>query len=229
MGRGRSGATGTRGRGRVETGELQLPNGSTAEFDGDLVYGQKDPNIPPAARQAVEQWEAKRVKAKVEYAYSVTEDGDPIGPEKRGSKGSVRVPYTYHDTKDATFTHIHPRGSDGILGGTFSRADMRNFAIFDNKTVRAAAGEGTYSISKNANFDRQGFLSYVKQIDGNFSKNMKAKDDSLVSRVRSGNLDWGGYQKAYAKEFNTELVSLHNAYLAGQKKYGYTYTLEERP
>lgn len=214
------------GRGSY-SGELALPDGSKIEFDGTLRTGKKDAALSQTQRKAVEDWESKRVKNKVEYAFSVDADGNPVGKEVRGRKDSVRVPRTYHDTDDAVFTHIHPR-QDGILGGTFSQADLNNFANYKNKTVRAAAKEGTYSISKSANFDKSGFKAFVEQAEREFDAELGRKSRTRTQAIKEGNLSWADYNKAYAKDFNTALVNLHNKYLSGQKTYGYTYTLEPR-
>lgn len=122
------GSRGGRRGGGVAKGELTLPDGSKIEFDGELIFGGNDKAIPQAVRKNLDDWENKRYKAKIEYAMSYYPDGTPIGAEKRGGKGSVRTPYSYHATEGATFTHNHPRG-DGMLGGTFSPADLRNFAF----------------------------------------------------------------------------------------------------
>ena len=44
--------------------------------------------------------------------------------------------------------------------------------------------------------------------------------------VQSDRARYEEYSKKSAKEFNTMLVNLHNAYKQGEKQYGYTYTLE---
>ena len=222
-GRGASGG----GGGGGATGELVLPNGSKIEFEGTLHYDGDDKALSGASRTAITNWEAKRVKNKVEYAFAVDANGNPIGKEVRGSKGSVRSPYAFHDTPDCAFTHIHPRG-DGILGGTFSGADLRNFANYRNKTVRAAAKEGTYSISKGKNFNKDGFKAFARQADANFSANYRKRSSALNKQYREGKISsYADYSKASAKIFNTCLVELHNELRGGQKKYGYTYTLEK--
>lgn len=213
------------GGGGGSTGELVLPDGSKIEFEGDLKYGGDDPNVSGQTRQAITSWETKRGKAKIEYAYAVDADGNPVGAEVRGGKGSVRVPVSFHDTQDATFTHIHPRG-DGMLGGTFSGKDLSNFSKYANKTVRAKAKEGTYSISKKKGFDKAGFQSYVSSSTAKRRADYSAKTKSLMSDYRSGKITYDAYLKGNAKAFNTYLVNQHNDLLAGQKKYGYTYTLE---
>lgn len=229
-GRGAS-AAGSAGGGFVATAtnEVAFPGGETAQFDGELRYGEKDPTLSPTVRQNVEAWEEKRANAKVEYAYSVDADGNPIGPEVRGGKGSVRTPSSYHNTEDATFTHIHPReANSGTLGGTFSQGDLINFATKRNTTERAVAREGTYSISKLDNFDQAGFLAYVRNADRNFDREYRTATRQLTSSIRNGSISYDDYLAQNARAFNTALVNLHNAYIAGQQQYGYTYTLEQR-
>lgn len=211
--------------GYTAKGELKLPDGSKIEFDGDLKYYGNDKTVKGAVRQSIEAWETKRAKAKIEYAYSVDANGNMIDRERKGGKGSVRASYPMHNTPGATFTHIHPR-EDGVLGGTFSTADLNNFARFANTTVRAKAKEGTYSISKGKNFDAIGFMSYVKQADYSANKDYKSKMKVLNKQYRESSISYDEYYKKSAKEFNTMLVNLHNAYKQGEKQYGYTYTLE---
>lgn len=222
-GRGASSSTG-RG-GSSATGELILPNGSKIEFDGELKFGGKDTTLTKETRKTIEAWEEKRVKNKVEYAYSVKEDGTPIGPEVRGSKGSVSSPLSYKQD-GATFTHIHPRG-DGMLGGTFSDKDLYNFANTGCKTTRAKAKEGAYSISKTDKFDAQGFKGFVHGANKQFESSYRAKVNSMANDYKSGKISYDDYKKGNAKAFNTALVELHNIYASGQKQYGYKYTLEK--
>lgn len=220
------GASGGGGGGGGATGELVLPNGSKIEFEGTLHYDGNDKALTGTARTVITGWEAKRVKNKVEYAYAVDADGNPIGPEVRGSKGSVRTPFAYHDSPDGTFTHIHPRG-DGMLGGTFSKADLFNFANHRQKTERAAAKEGTYSISKNKNFDAAGFKSFASKANADFRANYNKRCSAAGKAYREGKISYEDYAKANAKAFNTSLVEMHNTLRSGQKQYGYIYTLEK--
>lgn len=219
---------GTKGGGVTGTasGELVLPDGSKIEFDGDLNYGKKDSTLSPAVRKEVETWENKRRKNKIEYAYSVNPDGTPIGAEVKGGRGSVRTPLSYHDTDGATFTHIHPRG-EGMIGGTFSLQDLRNFATKKNTTERAAAKEGTYSISKGKNFDKDGFLKMAVKADSDFMSDYKSSRKKLDAKYLSGEMNYDNYAKASAKAFNTSLVKLHETLRQNQSKYGYEYTLEQ--
>lgn len=224
-GRGASSAGG--GGGGSAQGELTLPDGSKVEFDGELKYGADDAALTGKQRIAVGNWEEGRVGGKIEYGYAVDADGNPIGREVRGGKHSVRTPYSYHEGEGTVFTHIHPRG-DGMLGGSFSQADVRSFAMRSGTTLRAAAKEGTYSMSKTKNFNRTGFLSHTAKADSTFRKSLRDGVKPLEDAYRSKKISYDDYLKGYAKVFNTALVGLHNDYLAGQKQYGYTYTLERR-
>lgn len=219
-GRGASGG----GGGSGAKGELTLPNGSKVEFDGTLHYDGDDKALTGASRQLITAWEDKRRGAKIEYAYATDANGNPIGKEVRGGKGSVAMPYTFHMAE--TSTHIHPRG-DGLLGGTFSTADLTNFANFGNKTKRAAAKEGTYSITKGKNFDAVGFKNYIHQANADCRTKYSARAKDLANKAKSGKMSYDDYKLASAKSFNTFLVDLHGAYRSGQKTYGYTYTLEK--
>lgn len=219
------GASSSGGSGGSSSGELILPNGSKIEFEGELKFGKKDPTLTKEARKTIEDWEEKRVKNKLEYAYSVMEDGTPVGAEVRGSKGSVRSPLSYSQ-EGATLTHIHPR-EEGLLGGTFSEADLYAFAKNPSKTTRARAKEGAYSISKNDNFDAQGFKGFVHGANKQFVSIYRTKVRELSNNYKSGKISYNDYAKGNAKAFNTALIELHNIYSSGQKTYGYSYTLEK--
>ena len=228
-------------RGGERGGKKTLPQGVTAqeksgmkvgndvyEFEGELNYGENDPRVTKFARPVLEAWENKRRSNKIEYAYCVDVDGDVIGTEAKGGKGSVRVPLKFHMQPDSTFTHIHPRPEgSGYLGGTFSDADLNNFAKGNNRTARAAAKEGTYSLSKLSNFDKNGFMSFVKASDSEFEKAVRASNKEIDSLYLNAKLSYSDYTKQRAKSFNTALINLHEKYRQNQEKYGYVYTLEK--
>ena len=150
-------------------GSSKVTKANTLNFDGDVVeldgeplkYGEKDytPRGFTGESAAVEAFENKRYKSKVEYATVIDEDGNVL-EETRGGKGSVRTSgLAMMDGK--TLSHVHPR-EKGELGGTFSEADLRNWAAFDNmRTYRATCKEGTYSISKQAGFKRYMVAEYA--------------------------------------------------------------------
>ena len=225
MGRGASKAGGTK---------IAAPKGVTTVTAGNdvidlsetpLVYGSNDPNVTGNARKAIEDWEEKRVKNKIEFNYSVDQDGNPLHKEVRGGRGSVRVPRA--GLQDgAIHSHIHPR-EEGILGGTFSDGDMYNFADYGVSTYRAKAKEGAYSISKTKDFDKPGFKSYIKDINSKYDKEVKSKINVINEKMRTDkNYHYDQYSKDFNKIVNGGLVALHNDMIAGQKKYGYSYTLE---
>ena len=221
------GGRGGRRGGVSAKGELTLPDGSKIEFDGELIFDGDDKTIPQAVRKNLDDWENKRYGNKVEYAISYYPDGTPIGKEVRGGKGSVRTPYNFHMTDGATFTHNHPRG-DGMLGGTFSNADLGNFALGGNTTYRATAKEGTYSISKGKNFDTKGFTSYYKNESAKVRQNYENETNKLRKSYRNSEISYDDYVLKAGKAFNTYLVQQHEVLRKGQKQYGYTYTLEKR-
>lgn len=231
MAKGSRGGTNNSGGGitRTASGQLDFPDGTKVEFDGDLNYGKKDSALSPTVRKEIETWENKRRKNKVEYAYSVNPDGTPIGPEIKGGRGSVSTPSVYHNTPDATFTHIHPRGKgqEGYLGGTFSLADLRNFALKANKTERAAAKEGTYSISKTKKFDKDGFMRLARTADAEFGSSYRAGIKLLNAQYKSSNMSYSEYSQRATKIFNNAIIKLHETYRQNQSKYGYEYTLEQ--
>ena len=222
---GRGASSGGGGGKGSASGELTLPNGTKIEFEGKLNFDGNDPNLTGATRQAITSWEDKRRKQKIEYAYATDANGNPIGKEIRGGKSKVRTPIQYHASNGGTFTHIHPR-SDGMLGGTFSGADLNNFANFSQRTMRAAAKEGTYSISKGANFNPTGFKKHVAKAQKDFNTSYQSRVNAIYNEYKVGKITYAEYKTRNAKAFNTALVELHEAYRSKQKDYGYTYTLE---
>ena len=201
-----------------------------------LVYGKLDPSISPAERRALEAQEDKRRNAAVEYAYAVQADGSPATDiygnplkEKRGGKGSCAVPYRMW-VQDGTLTHNHPRTGDetGMLGGTFSTADIDGFASRGLRTMRAAAAEGTYSISKGKNFNSSGLRKYRLEIERTANSAARQKVLDAGERYKRGEISRTQLMKAATEATNAALVQIHNGLIAGQQQYGYVYTLERR-
>lgn len=225
MGRGSSKGGGAKGGGAT----IVNTDDGTIDLTGTpLVYGDDDAAVSGNARANIEAWEAKRVKNKVEYNYSVDQNGDQIDQEVKGGKTSVRVPVS-HLQEGAIHTHIHPREDAGTLGGTFSDGDLRNFANYGVKTYRAKAKEGAYSITKAEGFNRDGFKSFVTDLFARENASRQSNFERIRQKVRNGdyNSDYKQYVKDITQNFNGFLVSVHNGLISGQKQYGYTYTLEK--
>lgn len=231
MGRGNSKISGANSGGRYAAKEVVVQSGDTVDLsDSPLVYGGNDTILTQAQRDRVKIQEDKRLSAKSEYAIIVDENGLVRGGEYHGGKGSVKMPASLFNNENAVFTHNHPRGAgqEGILGGTFSDADLDNFASLKIKSSRASAAEGTYSISKTNKFNSAGFKSYVGQMDAKAARKMNAKQKALGNDYDAGKITYSDYSKAFNKAFNEYLIDRHNGLLAGQKAYGYSYTLERR-
>ena len=197
--------------------------------DNPLVYGKKDPAVTGVIRQAMEAQEKKRSDAKIEYALGVRADGSVVAKEFKGSKNSCPVlPQVFAIA--TTFTHNHPRGKgeEGLLGGTFSPQDLKVFGNNKVKTFRASAAEGTYSITKGQFFDRLGFFHFQTNLSDTEMKAHNSRKSSYLKDVANKKISYGQYMTKCDASFNKMLVNVHNGLLAGQQKYGYTYTLEAK-
>lgn len=181
-------------------------------FDGTLKYG-KD-NLAETVRKNIENWEKKRVKNKIEYAIVLDANGNVIGTEIKGGKSSAKIPASYTATPNSIMSHVHPRGS-GVLGGTFSYADVRSFANNNLQTIRATAKEGTYSMSKTPKFNKDGFKQYAQEVEKRVGGKLKEARNTLQTDVFYGKLNSVEANKRYNKAFNNALVELHNAYRDG--------------
>lgn len=225
MGRGTS-----KGGGANSVNEVTVQSGNVVKLNSPLVYGDKDPNVDGAMRASLEKQEAKRLKSKIEYGYPVGEDGKTkFGGEIRGGRDGVAVP-VYALQNSAAYTHNHPRGKgeENDLGGTFSTQDITVFANYNVKTFRASAAEGTYSISKGKNFDGMGLKAYMNSMSAKNDTVKNQQYTKLLDKCRFGEIKWSDFNMEQSKIFNDYLIAEHNALLAGQKKYGYSYTLERR-
>lgn len=231
MGRGRSGLSRKGGGTKTKT-KVVVQGGREIDLSGmPLRYGKKF-GLTDAQRKAVEEQEKKRLDADIEYGVAYDSEGNIVGREFSGDSGSVAIPYSIY-TQAEVFTHNHPRGTDGAynqcLGGTFSEADMRIFAKFPNlKTMRASAAEGTYSITKRDGFDEHLFNDYVGSIHAKHHSIMDKERDQIYNNLLERKINYGEYVTQSKMAFNKFLINYHNDFIAGQKKYKYTYTLEER-
>ena len=202
-------------------------NGDKIEFDGDLTYTVNDPMPTVAQRAVLDAWEKARENAKVEYANSVGYNGTEYG-EIRGGKGSVRTPPYYSGNKGASFTHIHPRVESDLLGGTFSTGDLRVFSQGGCNTMRAVAKEGTYSISKGKNFNRQAFDKFMASSSRRHNTAMNKANRALTAQYQANQITYKQMSDGWSKNFNTMLVAVHQDLLDNQAQYGYHYYLEKR-
>lgn len=223
------------GTGSSGSGSRGLSAGrSISDYDGSridmshapLKYGKDDASLKGAVKDVVSKFEDKRMKAKVEYGF-LTDDKGNIITEKRGGKGGVAM-YDRDWAKATVMSHIHPREA-GMLGGSFSEADIDTFTYFNNvRTMRAVAKEGIYSMTKGKSFNASGLKSYFNQRHSELRAGFSKTANALNKSYKSGQIDYDTYYKRYSREFNKFLSDSHRMILDGQKKFGYTYTLERR-
>lgn len=226
---GRGASIGKRFGSYATSGQITIGNNETCYFDGELKYGNNDVYMSETVRTIAKYWENKRLKNKIEYALVLDSNGNEVGyGEIKGSKNKTSIPNNYLDVDNSTLTHIHPR-EDGMFGGSFSYGDMVGLTKHENlKTIRAVAKEGTYSMTKNKNFNSTEAIKYFKSINQRNDSIFIPKLKQLTNDYRSGKMQWNEYDKEWKKINNNALIDLHNGYLAGQKQYGYKYTLEKR-
>ena len=190
-----------------------------------MRYGDKDKAIPEKVRKTLKEFENRRIKNKTEHALHLDSEGNII-ETARGGKGSVSTLTSSH-ARSSVFTHTHPRSDEpGTLGGTFSSGDLDAFTRWPNKSFRARASEGTYNIRGKKNFDASGFSGYY---NSEFKRNRQAYTSAVGALSKAAakrEISWGDYFTGARGAFNTMLVANHNSLLAGQKKYGYSYSLE---
>lgn len=218
---------------------LTARDGSKIDLSANpLRYGAAA-NLNDRERQSVDRFESKRAGNKVEFGTLIDSNGNVL-TESRGGKGSVKLPTRLYN-QASVMSHNHPR-ADGMLGGTFSGADINAFTSTNVRTMRAAAHEGTYSIQKGAKFNAAGltkhFADSEKPLRAAYQKRLDAAQSAIknvVQRYNHGQAtydEWktayDGYEKEKRDAFNSYLVGSHNALISGQKQYGYTYTLERR-
>ena len=221
-GRGASAGTGDEAR------RVTIKGGEVVDLsDNPLKYGKEDSALTPAQRWNIEAQEDKRRNNLIEFGFAVDKNGLVVG-EKRGGKGSMR-PTAAMVTRGEVFTHNHPRDfGAGVLGGTFSDADMDFFTTYRIRTMRASAYEGTYSITKGAGFASTAFLKWFSDADRSAKAEHNARSKALYNEAKSGQITYDEYNARRNASFNRFLVEMHNTLLKGQKIYDYTYTLERR-
>jgi len=210
---------------------VTVQSGTTADLsDNPLRYSADSTPLSAGQRAAVEAQEKRRLSAKIEFVAVYDANGEQIGAECRGGRGSCSMPERMLNTDGSVLTHNHPcgKGKEGILGGSFSEDDIDMFITSNVRTIRASAAEGTYSMTKGAGFDGKGLMSYIKSVDSDAADKHGQRCKSLTDSYESGRISGADYDVGYTKSLNAYLVDMHNAFLSGQKKYGYTYGLEAR-
>lgn len=230
MGRGSSGSKGGSGGGGKTIVQVIAPDGTVIDIsDMPLVSDGEDMAVSGELRKVLEEQEAKHFKAHTEYCLLTDAEGKPIVGELHGGKTSVKLPGDAVD-EAAVLTHNHPRSATkeaGIIGGTFSDADLMTFSHANNMdTIRASAMEGTYSMTKKAGFDGHKFRGYVRSINKARTAELKSAQKKLEHDYVYGNMKMAEFTGKAKANFNQFLVNLHNDLRAGQAQYNYSYTLE---
>lgn len=211
------------GNGGYRTKSVTGRDGNKIDLsDSPLEYGQKDPNVTGKTRDLIEAFEKERIKNKSEYARVVDKDG--TFADAKGSGDYIKVPYT-----DGVSSHTHPRaGLPNLLGGTFSTKDISTLWKEKMQTMRAAAFEGTYSITKQKGFNGEGLLDHYESAVKRNEERLNSESKALRSMYKAGKITAREMTERHNKLLNAFAVANHNALLSGQKKYKYFYTLERR-
>lgn len=227
-GRGKKGA-----KGMATPGKKNGKKSEPANLPTDrLTYGENDPHVAGDTRSKVEDFENKRRNAKIEYNMSVDNKGI-IRDMNKGGPHSCSVSLYWLDSA-VSHTHIHPLGkvAKGFdvryeMGGTFSVKDLDNLVKTRCSNYRAAAAEGTYSISKLPSTNGKGLVMAYQQAYDNIIADFADRISKLNTRyLQSTSMPYDDYLKEYSSEWSTALIQLHNWLLSNQSKYNYYYTLE---
>ena len=224
-GRGSNGS----GGGSQNVYTVTTQSGDTITLNNPLVYSaDKKAGLLQSQKDALDRFYGRHKGSKIEYGVLIDGKGNII-LEKRGGRGTVGMPMSDYN-RAFVQEHLHPRGKgeEAQIGGTFSKGDLQTFADTYIRTMRAAAYEGTYSITKASGFDPIKFIQFQKNMHEETQKKYKSQDAAVGKLLLNGSITYDEYEKARNMNFNNYLVDRHNALLAGQKAYGYTYGLERR-
>ncbi|MBR5285393.1 MAG: hypothetical protein IKU30_00700 [Clostridia bacterium] len=190
MGRGSSGAK----TGNSVTRLIGTDN-KPIDLPAPLTYGNDDQQLTGSARSSVEEFEKKRASNKIEYMRFVDPNGRII-EEDKGSAHHVRGS-VYAAKHSYAMTHNHPR-TNGMLGGTFSQADINNFSNQPMIVNRAAAPEGTYSISKTQAFDGNGLKTYFQKARTSAWNNYEQEFKDATAKYTAVSEAYGRKEASYA-------------------------------
>lgn len=187
--------------------EPTLPKGTIRVVNDEakkngLTYGKYWTPPPEMDKQIyidMLEFERKYINDNKEHYKLMNNYGEFLFGNMTGDVDSARIPQEIID-QVLYLSHTHPRET-GYLGGTFSEGDILTFARNERmQTMRAAAKEGIYTITKGQGFDGAEFNKFV-------STAYKTKINS--------------------EDINTLAVEAHKLLLKNQKKYDYIYSLEK--
>ena len=191
-----------------------------------LVYSDDDPTLSGTVRQVVTAFEKKYYR-KPEYCLLVGKNGETIDAVRGGE---IRADISGESLQKAeVFTHTHARSVDKrrIIGGTFSLLDLNAWLDTNCRTFRAAAIEGTYSISKGPGFRKAGVGSYFARAERECFKRWKSEQAEIDRSYQRGEMSPQKYAKDCIKAENRLYVEFHNKLIEGATEYGYIYRLEK--
>lgn len=156
-----------------------------------------------------------------EEMYAIDADGNIIAGYMGNAK-SVAFPRSLLLEDGITVTHNHPLGSEGY-GGTFSFADMKNFAASDwaeHRAVASGQGEMNYiarATSKTTVADRRALYNRIQRDQAGLNRQIQAaansnKNLSATARrqIYVGILD--NYYARILPQYNFEYVVRKNPY-----------------
>ena len=247
------GSSGRDNNGSRSMGVTDVDLGARGQITVDIPLVYSADSGRPEMPRSVQEFENKRKNAKIEYGMVVTADGTVLD-ERKGGKGSVKVPIRAL-VNGNYLTHIHPRSGYAVeeLGGTFSDADINNWAGYNVSTYRAVASEGTYSITKSPSMIANRSMAtafardYARFIRGNhewasqqvapLSRTYRTQSNELRRQCLNGEISrseyitrndviYQNYVTQANRIINVAHINAHNWLLDNQSKYGYTYGLE---
>ena len=216
----------------IAVSSVTVQNGRTLTLKSPLVYDRNDKSLTKQARQAVETFEQNKKSAAVENVLFTDSNGNQIYTNI-GGRNSVSHPAIIEGMA-TVMTHNHPRPGkyENVLGGTFSPEDIDVLGrhISTVKTIRATAAEGTYSMSIPPTVRHRtmrtmvaDYRQYIQQIQGKYT----AVNNAKYTDYTNGLCRYRDYKSQCNHSMNDMLIDLHNWLRNNQKKYGYTYTLEQ--
>lgn len=162
-------------------------NTLTGENERPLPFYDKTDKYIGLTKQ---EFENKISRFKNEFIGVYDENGLIVKAGTSHKRGTTAVPNEIVNAYG--FTHNHPSGEkEGnrvrTIGGTFSGADLKGIAIYNNKEGRARANEATYIVrakgGKTTGAGRRKLTSVANRIDKQFSKIARNKLSQVNNRL----------------------------------------------